>query len=865
MFMVIDLMMGGDLRYHLDRIGGFKESAVRGFAAELVCGIEYLHRNKVVHRDLKPDNVLLDADGHAHLTDFNIAVRYDNRKYLKSHSGTIAYMAPEIFGDKGYLWQIDWWSLGVVLYECIFGKRLGCNVERGEKEIFEHPWFAGIDWKVVEDKRMVPGFVPGTDRPNFDASYDLEELLMAENPLTHKPRKKKTSNNAAAANNGNNSTGAASKRQQSLDQDRSLKAQGRSMSARVGGTFAHFANKGLSMGGGKPIETAEEVPAVPAIPGWTAGNGKNRSAAGVAGAGGSASAATGNAAKDRTAAELQFIDENFKPFDWTAAAKTLQRNGNGAGTTSGDDKGNQGPSNESPRQQLQPTPPPSSGGIAVKRGPSPPPPQSLHPSNSTPPNSNSIPGSVVQHHQMTGSQHSSSEVLHTQYQHQQQQLQPTPTYTHHSRSGSNGNNGNGTAAALYFPGGNAIMQRTISSPTPQQQQQQQQPPVPRLPNSFPTNSPTPPPPSNSTSLANNNIPPSTVSGNSSQGTIQVSLPSSVISPNAPVNSNLNNNVTSMPIRSQKPGGSIAGGGVVAAAAAINNNINQNRFPTPPPSPGQPYSSTNNTINNGNRDRDRDQHVSLATLRATAVSPAPNSMAHYTHVTSTNNTPITTTNTTNPNSISPIPQTTSNIQTPTPTPTFTSSNSTQSSNIYHDTNNIVHNPSSQLNSHQQQQIQYGPQQTSNYAAYTYQQQRVNQLHLATSLHYIRSNSPVPLSGTPTPPILLQQSQQQQVLQPQSPTSPNGHGHGNMMGFPFPNVGSGNVVTPSPSPSPSPSPMPSGGKGNGNGIGNIGYDGKDGGLMGIAGDVALMGGGGGGGNNNGGNGGGFRGLLGSKGKK
>ncbi|KAI9324808.1 kinase-like domain-containing protein [Zopfochytrium polystomum] len=244
MFMVIDLMMGGDLRFHLDRNGGFQEMQMRNITAEIVSAVEYLHANKVVHRDLKPDNVLLDAEGHAHLTDFNIAVKFDNRKYLKSHSGTMAYMAPEIFGDKGYLWQVDWWSLGIIVYECIYGKRpfrsptneglqqaiktapltfhssnqltkqplqvtnecvafisgllerdisnrLGCRTNGG-RDIFDHLWFRGLDWNSVERKKTRPLFVPDADRPNFDATFDLEELLLDEPQLTHKPRKKKT-------------------------------------------------------------------------------------------------------------------------------------------------------------------------------------------------------------------------------------------------------------------------------------------------------------------------------------------------------------------------------------------------------------------------------------------------------------------------------------------------------------------------------------------------------------------------------------------------------------------------------------------------------------------------------------------------
>ncbi|KAJ3413969.1 hypothetical protein HDV05_007258 [Chytridiales sp. JEL 0842] len=242
-FMVLDLMMGGDLRFHLERNGGFSEGEVRLWAAELVCGISYLHSMGVVHRDLKPDNILLDAQGHAHLTDFNIAVRYQPSKPLKSHSGTLAYMAPEIFQQKGYTPTVDFWSLGVVLYELLHGKRpfrgstssslknsilkaplsfpttnpltksqlqlshpclrfLSGLLQKdpasrlgnsGFNELFMDPWFQGLDWISVENKRGVwRGFVPEADRPNFDATYDLEELLLEENPLSYKPRKRKS-------------------------------------------------------------------------------------------------------------------------------------------------------------------------------------------------------------------------------------------------------------------------------------------------------------------------------------------------------------------------------------------------------------------------------------------------------------------------------------------------------------------------------------------------------------------------------------------------------------------------------------------------------------------------------------------------
>lgn len=93
LFMVLDLMLGGDLRYHLDRNSELPEDQIRFWMAEVALGIEYLHVKGVIHRDMKPDNLLLDTNGHIHITDFNITTFIPPKgKYLKSISGTMSYM-----------------------------------------------------------------------------------------------------------------------------------------------------------------------------------------------------------------------------------------------------------------------------------------------------------------------------------------------------------------------------------------------------------------------------------------------------------------------------------------------------------------------------------------------------------------------------------------------------------------------------------------------------------------------------------------------------------------------------------------------------------------------------------------------------
>ncbi|KAI9666062.1 MAG: hypothetical protein M1821_003997 [Bathelium mastoideum] len=234
LYIVVDLMNGGDLRFHISR-KAFTEEAVKFWIAELACAIRYVHKQGIIHRDIKPDNVLLDGDGHVHLADFNVASDYTPEKPLHSKSGTLAYLAPEVYHGKGYSCEVDWWSLGVVFYECIYNKRpfdghnseqLSQSIMKGEPtypvtspavtmpclhaissllekdrrkrigaigfETFtDNPFFRSIDFEALERREVEPVFRPSSDKTNFDATYDLEELLLEEAPLEARARRQK--------------------------------------------------------------------------------------------------------------------------------------------------------------------------------------------------------------------------------------------------------------------------------------------------------------------------------------------------------------------------------------------------------------------------------------------------------------------------------------------------------------------------------------------------------------------------------------------------------------------------------------------------------------------------------------------------
>uniref|UniRef100_A0A8C1VVM8 Serine/threonine kinase 32A n=1 Tax=Cyprinus carpio TaxID=7962 RepID=A0A8C1VVM8_CYPCA len=236
MCMVVDLLLGGDLRYHLQQNVHFTESTVKHYVCEIALALHYLRNKRIIHRDIKPDNILLDEHGHAHLTDFNIAAIVKEDLKATSIAGTKPYMAPELFQSlegthPGYSFAVDWWSLGITAYELLRGQRpyiMRANTPANEilqtfhkahpcytaawstgiksllqkllcvdaqkrisslSELQDLEYLSDVNWDAVLNKQIPPGFLPNRRRLNCDPTFELEEMILESKPL-HKKKKR---------------------------------------------------------------------------------------------------------------------------------------------------------------------------------------------------------------------------------------------------------------------------------------------------------------------------------------------------------------------------------------------------------------------------------------------------------------------------------------------------------------------------------------------------------------------------------------------------------------------------------------------------------------------------------------------------
>uniref|UniRef100_A0A6Q2Y2I9 Protein kinase C n=1 Tax=Esox lucius TaxID=8010 RepID=A0A6Q2Y2I9_ESOLU len=228
LFFVMEYVNGGDLMFQIQRSRKFDEARSRFYAAEVTSALMFLHQHGVIYRDLKLDNILLDAQGHCKLADFGMCKEgILNGVTTTTFCGTPDYIAPEILQELEYGPSVDWWALGVLMYEMMAGqppfeadneddlfesilhddvlypvwlskeavsilkafmtkspsKRLGCVSNQGlEEAIKVHPFFKEIDWVLLEQKKVKPPFKPRIktkrDVNNFDQDFTREEPVL---------------------------------------------------------------------------------------------------------------------------------------------------------------------------------------------------------------------------------------------------------------------------------------------------------------------------------------------------------------------------------------------------------------------------------------------------------------------------------------------------------------------------------------------------------------------------------------------------------------------------------------------------------------------------------------------------------------
>ena len=215
LYLVMDLLTGGDLRYHICKTRYFTEEQSKFFISCILLGLEYCHYYHIIHRDIKPENLILDSKGYVHITDFGIA-KIQTTNNNKETSGTPGYMSPEVLCGQNHTTVVDYFALGVMGYEFMMGirpylgtnrkeikekvmakqavihrkdikkgwgveaadfinrmlqrkpgKRLGAH---GITEVKNHIWFKNYNWNDLYNKKLIAPFIPSNE-DNFDYKY----------------------------------------------------------------------------------------------------------------------------------------------------------------------------------------------------------------------------------------------------------------------------------------------------------------------------------------------------------------------------------------------------------------------------------------------------------------------------------------------------------------------------------------------------------------------------------------------------------------------------------------------------------------------------------------------------------------------
>ncbi|XP_031218917.1 protein kinase C delta type isoform X5 [Mastomys coucha] len=216
LFFVMEFLNGGDLMFHIQDKGRFELYRATFYAAEIICGLQFLHSKGIIYRDLKLDNVMLDKDGHIKIADFGMCKEnIFGEGRASTFCGTPDYIAPEILQGLKYSFSVDWWSFGVLLYEMLIGQSPFHGDDEDElfesirvdtphyprwitkesKDIMEklferdpvkrlgvtgnirtHPFFKTINWSLLEKRKVEPPFKPKVKCPSDYSNFDPEFL-----------------------------------------------------------------------------------------------------------------------------------------------------------------------------------------------------------------------------------------------------------------------------------------------------------------------------------------------------------------------------------------------------------------------------------------------------------------------------------------------------------------------------------------------------------------------------------------------------------------------------------------------------------------------------------------------------------------
>ena len=217
LYLVMDYLTGGDLRYHIAKNHFFSENQTKFFISNIILGLQYIHSNNIIHRDIKPENLVCDSRGYIRITDFGIA-KINEEDNSSETSGTPGYMSPEVLFIQNHSFPSDFFALGIITYEFCLGYRpyLGRNRKEikdvilhkqakinlfdlpsdwsedsanfinallirkpekrlgfkgGVKDLMEHPWMKDVNWDLMKKKKIKAPFIPNIGEENFDKSY----------------------------------------------------------------------------------------------------------------------------------------------------------------------------------------------------------------------------------------------------------------------------------------------------------------------------------------------------------------------------------------------------------------------------------------------------------------------------------------------------------------------------------------------------------------------------------------------------------------------------------------------------------------------------------------------------------------------